>query len=132
LANTPANTPAEAFDPEAARHFFKPAESPALESARRSNAAKLFLSFARFPFATQEETSHAYRIEIHDLRFAAGAATVNPASTASTALGEVVAIITVDAQSQGIPVIISDDLRFAATPERPRSRAVVRQTSGAR
>jgi membrane-bound metal-dependent hydrolase YbcI (DUF457 family) len=132
LANTPANTPAETFDPEAGRHFFKPAESPALESARRSNSAKLFLSFARFPFATQEETSHAYRIEIHDLRFAAGATSLNPASTASTALGEVVAIITVDAQSQGIPVIISDDLRFAATPERPRSRAVVRQTSGAR
>jgi membrane-bound metal-dependent hydrolase YbcI (DUF457 family) len=118
FANTPAKTPEEIFDPEAGHHFFKPAESPALETARRSASARLFLSFARFPFATQEETSRGYRIEIHDLRFTGGAPTLSPASTASTALGEVVAIITVDAQSQGIPVIINDELRFAAAPQR--------------
>jgi hypothetical protein len=28
--------PASAFDPEAARHFFKPAESPGVENARRT------------------------------------------------------------------------------------------------
>ena len=60
-----------AFDPEAARPHFKPADSPALESARRSPAAQAFLAFARFPFATQEETPSGYRIEIRDLRFAA-------------------------------------------------------------
>jgi membrane-bound metal-dependent hydrolase YbcI (DUF457 family) len=118
----PANAPGNAFDPESARHFFKPAESAALESARGSASARQFLSFARFPFATQEETSSGVRaevrVEIRDLRFAGGAATFGPAS-ASPAVGEVVAVITLDAQSH----VIGDELRFAATRERTRSGA---------
>ena len=91
-----------AFDPEAARPHFKPADSPALESARRSPAAQAFLAFARFPFATQEETPSGYRIEIRDLRFAA--------ATPADNLGEVVVIVTVSPQAQ----VIANQLQFAA------------------
>jgi inner membrane protein len=123
-ANASGKTPGNTFDPESARHFFKPAESAALESARRSASARQFLSFARFPFASQQETSRGYRVEIHDLRFAAGAATLGattfgPASAASPAVGEVVAVIALNAQSH----VIGDELRFAATRERTLSGA---------
>jgi inner membrane protein len=117
--NAPGKSPRNVFDPESARHFFKPAESAALESARRSASARQFLSFARFPFATQEETSRGVRVEIHDLRFAGGAATFGPASAASPDVGEVVAVIILDAQSH----VIGDELRFAAARERTLSRA---------
>ena len=96
-----------AFDPEAARPHFKPADSPALESARRSPAAQAFLAFARFPFATQEETPSGYLIEIRDLRFAAAPPADN--------LGEVVVIVTVSPQAQ----VIANQLQFAATTPPP-------------
>ena len=96
-----------AFDPEAARPHFKPADSPALESARRSPAAQAFLAFARFPFATQEETPSGYRIEIRDLRFAA--------ATPADNLGEVVVIVTVSPQAQ----VIANQLQFAAATPPP-------------
>ena len=98
-----------AFDSEAARPHFKPADSPALEISRQTPAAQAFLAFARFPFATQEETSAGYLIEIRDLRFAAAP----PADT----LAEVLAIVTVGAQSQ----VITNQLQFAAAhDEAPR------------
>ncbi len=96
-----------AFDPETAHPHFKPADSPALENARRSPAAQAFLAFARFPFATQEETSYGYRIELRDLRWAAAP----PADQ----FGEVVVIVTLSPQSQ----VISNQLQFAAATSQP-------------
>jgi membrane-bound metal-dependent hydrolase YbcI (DUF457 family) len=96
-----------AFDPETARPHFKPADSPALESARRSPASQAFLAFARFPFATQEETPSGYRIEIRDLRFAA--------ATPADNLGEVVVIVTVSPQAQ----VSANQLQFAAATPLP-------------
>ena len=102
--------PATAFDPEAARHLFKPAESPGIENARRTASAQAFLSFARFPFATEAETSRGYEIQIIDLRFDLRSA--GPAGTRDAAdWGEVVAVIELNPQWE----VTGDALRFAAT-----------------
>jgi inner membrane protein len=60
------------YDPLAAKPFYKPDASPALDAARASGAAQLFLSFARFPRATIEHTARGYHVEITDMRFEIG------------------------------------------------------------
>jgi inner membrane protein len=60
------------YDPFAAKPFYKPEDSPALDAARASSAATLFLSFARFPRATVERTDRGYHVEITDMRFEIG------------------------------------------------------------
>ncbi|HUK32082.1 MAG TPA: metal-dependent hydrolase [Candidatus Acidoferrum sp.] len=57
------------FDPFAAQVFFKPAESAALEAARATPSASLFLSFARFPYAHVANDDAGIHVEINDLRF---------------------------------------------------------------
>jgi inner membrane protein len=57
------------YDPFAAKAFYKPEESPALDAARASSTATLFLSFARFPRAAVEHNDRGYHIEITDMRF---------------------------------------------------------------
>ena len=60
------------YDPFAARLFYKPEESRALDTARASSTANLFLSFARFPRAHVEHNDRGYHIEITDMRFEIG------------------------------------------------------------
>ncbi len=60
------------YDPFAAKAFYKPEESPALDAARASSTATLFLSFARFPRAHVERNDRGYHIEITDMRFEIG------------------------------------------------------------
>jgi inner membrane protein len=60
------------YDPFAAKAFYKPEESPALDAARASSTAILFLSFARFPRAIVERNDGGYHIEITDMRFEIG------------------------------------------------------------
>lgn len=60
------------YDPFSAKPFFKPEESPALDAARASGTATLFLSFARFPRATVEHNDRGYHVEITDMRFEIG------------------------------------------------------------
>nr|HEV7953484.1 metal-dependent hydrolase [Candidatus Acidoferrales bacterium] len=60
------------YDPFAAKPFYKPEDSPALDAARASNTAILFLSFARFPRAHVERNDRGYHIEITDMRFEIG------------------------------------------------------------
>ena len=62
----------ETYDPFAARIFYKPEESPALDTARASGTATLFLSFARFPRARVERTDRGTHVEISDMRFEIG------------------------------------------------------------
>jgi hypothetical protein len=57
------------FDPESGRAYFKPEPSAALQAARATPSAALFLSFARFPRANIEQTDAGFHIEITDLRF---------------------------------------------------------------
>lgn len=60
------------YDPFAAKPFYKPEESPALDAARASGIATLFLNFARFPRATIEHSDRGYHVEITDMRFEIG------------------------------------------------------------
>ena len=60
------------YDPFAAKPFYKPEESPALDASRASNTAALFLSFARFPRARVERTDRGFHVEITDMRFETG------------------------------------------------------------
>jgi inner membrane protein len=60
------------YDPFAAKTFYKPEESAALNAARTSQSATLFLSFARFPRARVERTDHGFHVEITDMRFEIG------------------------------------------------------------
>lgn len=60
------------FDPLAAKVFYKPDPSAALDAARATRTAALFLSFARFPRARVEKTDQGYHVEITDMRFELG------------------------------------------------------------
>src|SRR3989475_11680552 len=66
--------PGSAFDPDLTPTHFKPEASPALDSARNRALAREFLQFARFPKASVEKTSDAYRAERSALRLATGRA----------------------------------------------------------
>jgi len=61
--------PGSIFDPDLSRTLFKPEPSPALDAARKSEVAREFLQFARFPRAHVEKTADGYHVELRDLRF---------------------------------------------------------------
>lgn len=86
------------YDPFAAKPFYKPEESPALDAARSSATAALFLSFARCPRATVEATDRGYHVEITDMRFEIG---TPPGHSMS-------AVIDVDDHSK----VIHEELKF--------------------
>ena len=52
---------------------FKPASHPALDAARETPTARLFLRRARFPHARVVRSRVGWRVEMEDLRFAGGA-----------------------------------------------------------
>lgn len=62
----------ETYDPFTAKIIYKPEESPALDAARASATASLFLSFARFPRAHVQRNDRGYHVEITDMRFEIG------------------------------------------------------------
>jgi inner membrane protein len=47
----------------------KPQPSPALAAAMKTPAGRVFLDFARFPWAQVNETDDGYQVSIEDLRF---------------------------------------------------------------
>lgn len=51
------------------RVFYKPESSPPLEAAEKSRTARIFLDFARFPWALVEPTEKGYDVTLRDLRF---------------------------------------------------------------
>jgi inner membrane protein len=60
------------FDPFSAKPFYKPDASAALDAARLTLTAQLFLGFARFPRATIRQSDSGFHVEITDLRFELG------------------------------------------------------------
>jgi membrane-bound metal-dependent hydrolase YbcI (DUF457 family) len=62
--------PGDTFDPDRSVTLFKPEDSPALDAGERSQAARKFLLYARFPFARVQPFEAGYRVEVRDLRFA--------------------------------------------------------------
>ena len=61
--------PGAGFDPDSAVPHYKPEDSPALDAAQNTPAAKLFLRYARFPLATLEREDDGYQFTLRDLRF---------------------------------------------------------------
>ena len=57
------------FDPEDALHIHKPEPSSILDAAQKSEAARRFLSVARFPKATVQRETDGFSVEIHDLKY---------------------------------------------------------------
>lgn len=66
------NADALASDVEtsSAQMFRKPPASPELTAAQNAPAAKVFLNFARFPWAMVNATEEGFEVYIRDLRFA--------------------------------------------------------------
>ncbi len=59
-------------EPEELSTFEKPQMSPPLRAALETRAGKIFLNFARFPWAQVDEDDQGYTVSISDLRFARG------------------------------------------------------------
>ncbi|MGO8813572.1 MAG: metal-dependent hydrolase [Terriglobia bacterium] len=55
--------------PDEMETFVKPPSSSALTAAMSTTAGKVFLDFARFPWAQVNETDDGYQVSIEDLRF---------------------------------------------------------------
>jgi inner membrane protein len=55
--------------PEEMGTFEKPQSSPALAAAMKTPSGRIFLDFARFPWAQVNETVDGYQVSIEDLRF---------------------------------------------------------------
>ena len=55
--------------PEDLGRFDKPPSSPALSAALKTPGAKVFLNFARFPWAHVDEREEGYQVSVQDLRF---------------------------------------------------------------
>jgi inner membrane protein len=57
------------FEGTPARTYYPPAPSPALEVARQTRVGRIFLAFARFPWAYVQPTEDGYLVVMRDLRF---------------------------------------------------------------
>jgi inner membrane protein len=55
--------------PEELGTFEKPQLSPPLQAAMKTRAGKIFLDFARFPWAQVDENEQGFRVSLQDLRF---------------------------------------------------------------
>jgi inner membrane protein len=65
----PVSALANDVDPRSALKFTKPQASPALDSALRTRTGRIFMDFARFPWAETEEDEEGFDVQIRDLRF---------------------------------------------------------------
>jgi len=67
----PASALSSDVDAADAEPFQKPEPSPALDAAMKSHVGRVFIDFARFPWAQVEEDQDGYEVRIRDLRFGA-------------------------------------------------------------
>jgi inner membrane protein len=61
--------PGAPFDPDRAIPHYKPQDSTALDAAQKTETARRFLAYARFPLADSEPSDSGYKITIRDMRF---------------------------------------------------------------
>ncbi|HUX11080.1 MAG TPA: metal-dependent hydrolase, partial [Terriglobia bacterium] len=57
------------LDPQGAHLFYKPEPSPALEAALKTHTARVFMDFARFPWAEVLPTETGPTVTVRDLRY---------------------------------------------------------------
>ena len=65
----PANALEDDVNPRSAQEFHKPATSPALDAALKTRTGRIFMDFARFPWAQANENDYGFDVQIRDLRF---------------------------------------------------------------
>ena len=65
-----ANAVENDVDPRSAEQFHKPPDSPALDTALKTRTGRIFMDFARFPWAESEQSEEGFDVQIRDLRFA--------------------------------------------------------------
>jgi hypothetical protein len=65
----PANALDDDVDPRSAQQFHKPEASAALDAALKTRTGRIFVDFARFPWAQAEENGEGFDVQIRDLRF---------------------------------------------------------------
>lgn len=63
--------PSAQFDPDRTIAHYKPENSAALDAAQKTETARHFLAYARFPLASSEPSDTGYRVTIRDVRFTA-------------------------------------------------------------
>ena len=56
-------------DPRSAQQLHKPQASAALEAALKTRTGRIFMDFARFPWAQAEQNEEGFDVQIRDLRF---------------------------------------------------------------
>jgi len=56
-------------DPQSAQQFRKPEASAALDAALKTRTGRIFMDFARFPWAQAEEYDEGFDVQIRDMRF---------------------------------------------------------------
>jgi inner membrane protein len=64
--------PRAGFDAGRSLTHYKPQESPALDAAEKTSAARRFLNYAEFPLISVSRREDGYRCELRDVRFPAG------------------------------------------------------------
>jgi inner membrane protein len=65
----PVDVISEGLDPQGARVYHKPELSPALKAAMETRTARVFMDFARFPWAEVVPSQNGATVIIRDLRF---------------------------------------------------------------
>jgi hypothetical protein len=65
----PANALENDVDPRSAQQFHKPEASAALDAALKTRIGRIFMDFAKFPWALSEENDEGFDVQIRDLRF---------------------------------------------------------------
>ncbi len=65
----PVNALDNDVDPRSAREFHKPEASAALDAALKTRTGRIFMDFAKFPWAQAEENGEGFDVQIRDLRF---------------------------------------------------------------
>lgn len=65
----PVDSLANDLDPHSGEVFPKPPPSPALEAAMKTRTGRVFMDFARFPWAETEQSAEGVDVQIEDLRY---------------------------------------------------------------
>ena len=65
----PVNALGDDVDPRSALQFHKPKPSPALDAAVKTRTGRIFMDFAKFPWAQAEQDDEGFDVQIRDLRF---------------------------------------------------------------
>jgi membrane-bound metal-dependent hydrolase YbcI (DUF457 family) len=94
-------SPGASLHPDRSLTHYKPADSAALQTGEKTNAAQQFLKYAQFPLASVARREDTYRFELRDLSF--------PADDDSPAN----LIIRVDLSSNA--QIIREEIRYASS-----------------